>query len=110
MEGRLGGHSHHGASAEKQCGESESNQTFHGRAPCADGPPTPKGRRAVRISTVTALKSCLFAGLQELPIAGSRAVVFSRRPGKADHRLMRNSYVPHLAARLNPRSICDLGR
>ena len=65
--------------------------------------PTPKKwRRAVRISTVTALKSCLFAGPGELPHTGSRAVVFSRRPGRADHRLMRNSCVPHPFPRLNP--------
>lgn len=65
--------------------------------------PTPeKRRRAVRISTVTALKSCLFAGPGELPHTGSRAVVFSRRPGRADHRLMRNSCVPHPFRRLNP--------
>ena len=60
-------------------------------------------RRAVRISTVTALKSCLFAGGPgELPHAGSRAVVFSRRPGRADHRLMCNPCVPRPSPRLNP--------
>ena len=67
--------------------------------------PAPKEwRRAVRISTVTALKSCLFAGPGELPHTGSRAVVFSRRPGRADHRLMRNPCVPHPLPRLNPLS------
>ena len=40
-----------------------------------------KGRRAVRLSTKSVTKSCLFAGHGELPHTGSRAVVFSREPG-----------------------------
>ena len=70
--------------------------------------PGARWRRAVRISTVTALKSCLFAGPGELPHAGSRAVVFSRGPGRADHRLMRDSCVPHPCPRLNPFGTADL--
>ena len=58
-------------------------------------------RRAVRISTVVVSKPCLFAGPGELPHAGSKAVVFSKRPGRADHRLMRGSCVQHLTTRLN---------
>ena len=65
-------------------------------------------RRAVPISTVIVSKPCLFAGPGELPHAGSKAVVFSGRPGRADHRLMRGSCVQHLTMRLNVVKVSDV--